>query len=402
MSLETLRALFAEATYRVSPDPKRPLLPPTVLVLLMEVLKCGVALVQVLGFSSEPYGRRRKRRSLSAEGSFHGRKSLGYFVPSALLYFVNNGLYYWILGESSAGVLSLFLHLKIPTTLVVHHFLVKRQDRARAWWAVFVVFVGIGLTQVHSESLFAGGFPSASALTPSASTTAEGGGGGEEDGRTSSLLRVMGVALLICVNSALASVMNEWVLKNVDMPFWDQQLRMYGLGVLVSLSTVLFPFSSVSSSSSSSSSFDSSMSSWLEVQALTRDTVLVSAGCILCGALSGLSTGFLVYKMDNVVKVLANTGNTVLISVLGFVLFGEFKLSWTFFWLGTGLICYGSYLYAVTVARVARGETERGDKSPLRGGVWTKTVPWVLGGLLTLCGVALIGIPFEFFILHGG
>jgi hypothetical protein len=284
MSLEVTRALFAEAMYVLSPHRKSPFVTSTLIVFGAELIKFLVSFIIVL----------------CSTQNFSLDKLL-YFLPSAGLYYINNALYYWILKETSTGMMSLLLHLRIPITALVHHFIIKREHSPFKWVAVVGVFIGIVIAQIKDNLEF-----------------------------TSPL--VTGVAILISINSAFASVINEKLLKSLEMPFWDQQLRMYFLGMLVSMGSMW-------------------KSNGWEVREVDPrvlpSLITVTAGCIIAGALSGLSTGYLVYRLDNVVKVIANAVNTVLITTLGFLIFGLFNFKLINFIIGTLILLAGSYFYSL-------------------------------------------------------
>lgn len=151
-----------------------------------------------------------------------------------------------------------------------------------------------------------------------------------DDFSTTESLSVILVAMVICLNSAFASTLNEKVLKTLDMPFWDQQLRIYALGTLIGGFRVAW----------------TRESSVQELLPPTNVFALVAAvGCILSGSVAGILTGFIMYRLNNVVKVVANSGITILLAVSAYGLFGIFPFNATHFLLGSGIVLLGSVLY---------------------------------------------------------
>ena len=287
--MEVLRPLFAEGMYEhTTIIHRRPLLPYTQVVFLIESVKMMVALVMVL--------QTTRNWSLA---------KIEFFLPPAGLYFVNNCLYYWVLRESSTGAMSLLMHLRLPFTAVVHHFLIRRQTSWKAWVSLALVFTGVSIAQLTDDLTLDHG-------------------------------SVVIVAGIMCLNSAFASVINERILKTLDMPFWDQQLRMYTFGFIASFLGIFG-------------------SSYIEPGSLTAEmttvAVISTIGCILTGAAAGIFTGFLMYRLDNIVKVIANAMVTVLVALCVFVLFGLFPFTPAHFAVGSLMLLGGSYLYAIETSR---------------------------------------------------
>jgi UDP-galactose transporter len=283
MVLQVSRALFAEAIYSLSPNRQSPPISSNLLVFNVELLKCLMAFIMVC--------RTSKKYSFT--------EKLFYFVPSAALFYLNRALYYWILKDTSAGALSLFLQMRIPSTALIHHIVIQRQRSLAAWVSIIIVFGGVMI------ALMDGNLEIRNSWVPF-------------------------IALIICINSAFASIFNEILLKSLDMPFWDQQLRMSFLGLL---------FSSFTGWSTDSIRLNSG--------SITPGTITAVIGCIILASISSLFTGFLVLKLDNIVKVIANTVNTIIITLLGYVIFGVFTFQISNFVCGTLLVVIGSYMYCM-------------------------------------------------------
>jgi hypothetical protein len=154
---DVVRSLFAEAMYAFAPN-RKPFISSTLVVFMIELSKLFAAFTIVL-FTTRNFGM----------------QDLRHFMIPAGLFFTNSCLYYWILTGASAGGLSLLMQIRLPCTATAHHFMVKKQRSWKAWTSLAFVFVGVFIAQVHANF----------ELTDS---------------------RTLLVALIICVNSSLASV----------------------------------------------------------------------------------------------------------------------------------------------------------------------------------------------------
>jgi solute carrier family 35 (UDP-sugar transporter), member A1/2/3 len=298
---DVIRSLCAEAMYALAPD-RKPLISITLVVLLVELSKFFAAFVIVF-FTS---------------GNF-GLHDLRHFVVPAILYFANSCLYYWILTGASVSGLSLLMHVRLPLTALVHHFLVKKQESLRAWISLAFVFVGVSLAQFSEHFAF---------------TDA----------------RVLLVTLIICVNSSVASVVNERTLKTISMPFWDQQLRMYFFGVV----------SSVVAVHASIAQGKEMISVGINFEPIARNSavahLLSLVGCVASGAAAGILTGFIIYRLDNVVKVVSNSVITVVVTLASYVTFGIFPFAPLNFFFGTLILAIASFAYALSVTKDNEGQ----------------------------------------------
>ena len=286
ISAEVVRSLFAEALYVHSPA-RQPFVSFPLIVLLIEACKLSAAVFIVL----------KSTRNFAAKDAQH-------FVVPSLLYSINNFLYYWILSNSSAGCISLLLHVRLPLTAIAHHFMVRKQECSRVWASLVFVFIGVCLAQTDEKF----------SLVDS---------------------RAVIITLIMCVNSALATVVNERVLKTLEMPFWDQQLRISVFGVMTSCLGLL-SFSQMQGGRGVIDINDS----------VPKTDVYSAAACIATGALSGILAGVVVYRLDSVVKVVSNAAITVVVTMGAFFLFGIFSFSPSHFLAGSTVLFASSYCFA--------------------------------------------------------
>jgi hypothetical protein len=293
---DVVRSLLAEAMYSLAPD-RKPIISVTLVVLLVEVCKLFAAFVIVLATTKN-----------------FGPRDLRHFAIPAGLYFANNCLYFWILADASAGGMSLLMHVRLPLTALARHFLVEKQKSWQAWTSLAFVFVGVSLAQMNED--FALGDA-----------------------------RVLLVAFMLCLNSSVASVLNERTLKTLSMPFWDQQLRMYFFGTLSSFVGV-FATTMRGKALMNSAQFGS----WGDDRAAAA-ALLSSAACVVSGAAAGILTGVVIYRLDNVVKVVSNSIITLVVTLASYALFGIFPFVPLNFVVGGLIVVSGSYAYAVSIQK---------------------------------------------------
>ena len=299
ISAEVLRSLFAEALYVHSPG-RNPFISFPLIVLLMELCKLVAAVLIVL----------QSTRNFSIKEAQH-------FIVPSLLYSINNFLYYWILSNSSAGYISLLLHVRLPLTAVAHHFILQKQECPRVWTSLFFVFVGVTLAQTDENFSLMD-------------------------------LRAVIVTFFMCVNSALATVINERVLKTLKMPFWDQQLRIYVFGVITS-GLGLLSFLKTQGGS------DVYMN-----ESVSKTAVWSAVACIATGALSGIFAGFVVYKLNSVIKVVSNAAITVIVTMGTYFLFGIFSFAQSHFLAGSIILFASSFYYATLTSSQRERQDDAG------------------------------------------
>jgi hypothetical protein len=295
---DVVRSLFAEAMYSLAPD-RKPIISVTLVVLLVEICKLSAAFVIVLATTKN-----------------FGTRDLRYFAIPAGLYFANNCLYFWILADASAGGMSLLMHVRLPLTALARRFLVEKQKSWQAWTSLAFVFVGVSLAQMSEDFAFGDA-------------------------------RFLLVTFVICVNSSVASVLSERTLKTLGMPFWDQQLRIYFFGTLSSFVGV---FATTMGGKTLMNS--AQYGRWADDRAAAAAAALLSsASCVVSGAAAGIFTGVVIYRLDNVVKVVSNSIITLVVTLASYALFGIFPFVPLNFVVGGLIVVSGSYAYAVSIQK---------------------------------------------------
>jgi uncharacterized membrane protein len=300
------------------PDRSQPILDSSVVILSIEVLKFVIALTTV-SFTT---------RNFTLE-------HLHLFLLQSLLYFFNNVMYFSAVQWSSAAVVSILLHFRLPITGILHHFFIKPQTSRWAWICLATIYIGVVISQLNENLSLENGWA----------------------------VFICGV---IALNSSIASILNERMLKGLGMPFWDQQLRLYGLGVL---SAGLFVFGKWAKASAAATSTTATIKS---TRMLADDTghtkmgiilalsdglfvhksshnpgsILTATGAILFGAGAGIMTGVVVYKLDSVVKLVSQAIVSVLVTLCVLLVFGRFNGNAGAFVQGALLLVGATYGYA--------------------------------------------------------
>lgn len=183
--LDSVKALFTEGLNTISPLKRGknsdlnfiqgPFINP-VIVLWVELLKLVAS-----AFIVFRYGIR-----------VEWKQSYLFFVLTFLFY-VNNNLYLTAFRYASAPAIQLLLYVKIPATVVLHHFFIKAQKRKKPWILLSFLLLGALISQITDKF--------------------------EVTNQS-----VVIICLVLSMNSALASIYTEKLLKSLDMNFWSQQV----------------------------------------------------------------------------------------------------------------------------------------------------------------------------------
>lgn len=277
VALEASKALTFEFLLQLCPNRKLPY-PNALLTLFPEIIKSSVALFYL--------------RRLPSLGYVH------YFIAHSILYFLNNALYILLLKYTSSSTIQFWTLIKLPITAILHSLFINTQRKVRPWIYLFMIFIGVVLTQLNSnleiESFF-----------------------------------VLFVCILLAINSSTAAIYNELLLKSLDASFWEQQCWVYFLGTLWNSCYLLME---------------------LEVnqpRALYSSYIIAtSVFVVFISAYAGIVVGFLVKKFDNVIKLQSSAVSTVFIGILSSCLFSKSLNNSFLFFLGSTLIISFTCMYA--------------------------------------------------------
>ncbi|ODQ56284.1 hypothetical protein SAICODRAFT_22669 [Saitoella complicata NRRL Y-17804] len=285
---ETVRATLSHAVSSASGTH----LSPAHFTLASEVLKLCVA-------SAVSRSGTHKSHTNHTNGLWRGYWV--YAVPAAL-YYANNLMYLWGMRVSAPSVLHVSMLAKLPVTGVLHHVLVRRENRPGVWGALLTICAGLYLFN--------------SAPGAGAGASSEGGAGGFANGA------MLGTA--IAVVSATTGIYTELVITHDAVPFWTAQVLLYAFSSAIALCTVLTTSASLLPSVSG------------------LDGVLV-----LVTVLTGLIVAEILRQRDTLVKLVGTAATVLTIALVQCILFPELRPS-TFTQrgiLGAGVVAIGIWVW---------------------------------------------------------
>ncbi|KAJ3081550.1 hypothetical protein HDU79_006689 [Rhizoclosmatium sp. JEL0117] len=278
--LELSRAILTEGMYQSTN--RIPVLHPQLTIFIVELVRFLIAIICVI--------RNRGKVSFT---------NLEYMAVQAVMWFVNNVLYFATLKHASVATISILLQLRLPITGILHHFLVRKQENWRVWAALGVIYVGVVCAQ------WTGHF----SLTD---------------------MWTIYMTLLLSLISSVASIVSEKMMKSLTLPFWEQQVRVTLLGIVSS--TIFLAFSN---------------GAFVNHDSISVTSVLFTIGSILAAAGTGLFTGMVVRRLDSVVKLIAQAVAAICTTWVVYIVFGSFKAVYGFFLLGSFLLIVGTLVYGL-------------------------------------------------------
>ncbi|KAJ3060840.1 hypothetical protein HDU98_003197, partial [Podochytrium sp. JEL0797] len=283
-TLELSRAVLTEGMYQSTN--RVPILHPQLTIFIVECVRLAVAVAIIL---RTPNGK----LSLS---------NLQYMAVQSMLWFINNCIYFATLRHASVATVSILMQLRLPITALIHHFFVRRQESQFVWAALAVIYLGVVL------SLWTNTFSVNDAST-------------------------VFLCLLLSTMSSVASIVSEKVMKTLEMPFWEQQVRVCFLGVV---SSAVF--------------LAGSSGAYVNYASMHPVSVGMTCGSILASAGAGLFTGIVVKKLDSVVKLIAQAIAAVSTTIAIWLVFGTFKAVVGCFVVGSLLLVSGTVVYGLEIS----------------------------------------------------
>ncbi|KAH8667095.1 nucleotide-sugar transporter-domain-containing protein [Xylariales sp. PMI_506] len=250
-----------------------------------------------------------------------------YALP-ALLYLISNLLYLLAFQFTTPALLHVALLAKLPLTAVIHHVFIRRQRNLRAWASLFVLCIGLVITNA----------------SPSVLSQIMGSPADDESTSSSAFGSFLGViiGLVIAVLSSFTSIYTEVVLKQ-NVPFWVSQFWLYALGSTFAAIVSLFWDGNAVSSPSQAAK----LSAITHKTAGLRSPFLVSSAIILTGTAAGLVVANILRKKDNLVKLVGTSASIVTIIAFQCLLMPELRRSTLTVQtvLGAGLISIATWCY---------------------------------------------------------
>lgn len=208
VGLETLRSLLAYAAVNGKS------LPAVWVISLSEFAKLSTVFVALFFQQKNVVGETFVERVRSAVGSLKQGRTQDYFqyaIP-AVLYFVNNNLWFWGLKFTPPALLFLAVLAKLPFTGILHHLCVRRQRSRAAWISLALLCLGLLISQAPDRLI-----DYIWQRTPTTKTESRG---------WEAFAGIL-VGLVISLFSAIASIFTELRLKDESTLFWTSQFWLY-------------------------------------------------------------------------------------------------------------------------------------------------------------------------------
>lgn len=277
---EVIRGIATEAMFQFSlPGGRQALFPLPFVVLCVELVKLGLCFI-----------RKSRQKSLLTKQLLRPR-----LVLPATLYFINNILYLTALQEAPIQVVTLYLHFRLPATILLQKAIYKKRlvRSLEAWLALVLVILGVAIAEVHAFGL-------------SLSTT----------------------FAIVTINalSAMASVSVDLASQEHNLTFWETQESLAVIGSILGLAGTLGAWGSGYSFSASMK--NATLRSWI-----------CTIGAVISTACVGLHTGLLFQQTDCISKAVFNVASSFPMLVFVHFVFDYFPFGlWNF---STGMVIVG-------------------------------------------------------------
>jgi UDP-sugar transporter A1/2/3 len=314
---ETIRATYAYHVFTHFPQVNAALI-----TLVAEILKLIIACLYLLRLNNgySLLGLQQTITSLQTSEKLEFKKIVRFALPAGL-YLINNLIYYTVLPKTSPSLLQVCILAKLPTTGLLHHYLLKPQRNLLAWISLAALCVGLAIFNIPSSKSI-------------------------RDGNANWWLAPV-AGFVIAWLSAWASIATEKITKTGE--FWESQALLYlwGSGFAV-VALPLFP---------ARSSFD-------------EDTNLLAVGSVVGGlaivtSITGLIVAVVLRARDNILKLIGTAASLITIAITQFILLPQVREGTFSPWrvLGGGIVtistwCYNCYSQEVRAER-ADVEAER-------------------------------------------
>ncbi|TVY26165.1 CMP-sialic acid transporter [Lachnellula hyalina] len=306
VSCETTRANYAYHAFHNFPQ-----ISASLIALLSGVLKLAIAIIFLLrsdnGITISSF---HKFIQTVQQGQSDFRRMLRYAIPAAL-YLINNLIYYTVLPKTSPGLLQVCVLAKLPTTGILHHYMIKPQKNVHAWISLLFLCIGLVIFNVPSK-------------TDEHKSIAEAGSAWY-------LAPLAGFA--IACFSALASISAETSTKTGD--FWESQAYLYVWGIVFAI--IAYPLIP---------------SSGTEPGERSQGSVLSGEGMSIIGLVvitsgMGLVVAVVLRARDNILKMIGTAASLVTVSASQYILFPELRSSTFTTWrvCGGGIVVISTWCY---------------------------------------------------------
>lgn len=302
---ETVRANYAYYAFHNFPQ-----ISASLIALLSEALKLSIAIVfLVRSENGLSISSLQKFVRTAQQGEADFKRLLSYALPAAL-YLINNLIYYTVLPKTTPSLLQVCVLAKLPTTGILHHYMIKRQRNIYAWYSLLFLCIGLAIFNIPSKS---------------------SGSQSAADADSAWYLAPIAGFVIACL-SALASIAAETSTKTGG--FWESQAYLYVWGIVFSI--IAYPL--VPSSGKLGDNSD--------------DFALFGAGMSIIGLVvitagTGLVVAVVLRARDNILKVIGTAASLVTIAASQYILLPELRASTFTPWrvCGGGVVATSTWCY---------------------------------------------------------
>ncbi|CZR51554.1 uncharacterized protein PAC_01431 [Phialocephala subalpina] len=342
---ETIRANAAYSAFHTYPT-----ISASLIALLSEVLKL---LIAIFFLSRDPttssFSSQKVEKYISILQNLDDidwKRQIKYAIPAAL-YLTNNLIYYTVLPLTTPSLLQVCVLAKLPTTGILHHYMIKPQRNPFAWLSLLVLCIGLAIFNIPSSS----------------STLAA-----QSQGVLLAWYLAPIAGFVIACLSALASISSETSTKEGE--FWESQALLYIWGI--AFAALAYPLAPSRSAPPSTIG-----------QEVASNSGLISAvlGVAVITAGTGLVVAIVLRARDNILKVIGTAASLITIAGSQYVLLPALRASTFTPWkiCGGGMVvastwCYNHYSQEAWIGRSwsftqvpSEEEEEEGERLVGRG-----------------------------------
>ncbi|KAI9733155.1 MAG: hypothetical protein M1818_007273 [Claussenomyces sp. TS43310] len=295
---ETIRANYTYFALQ-----RYPSLTPSLVAFLSELFKLLIASTAI--FTSKPSFEAISKTIRAGEYN----KIVPYAIP-AVLYLTNNIIYFIVLPLTSPSLLQVCILAKLPTTAIMHNFMIRRQPNRWAWTSLSFLCVGLVIFNIPRA--------------------------GEPAAGTDNWLVAPVAGLVIAILSGLASIYGETLTKKGN--FWESQAYLYMWGVILAL--ISFPLTASLSVPKSVQAEATNNSGGFAAVMVAGVLVILTAGV-------GMIVAIILRRGDNLLKMVGTSASLITIGASQFVIMPELRatnFTPSKIW-GGGLVAVSTWCY---------------------------------------------------------
>jgi hypothetical protein len=146
ITCETIRANYAYYAFHAYPQ-----ISASVVALLSEIFKLLIAAFLLKSNNDFSMSALPKYLESAQNGDIHFKKMLKYALPASL-YLMNKLIYYTVLPLRTPSLLQVCVLAKLPTTGILHHYMIKQQHNIIGWISLLFLCIGLAVFNIPSTN----------------------------------------------------------------------------------------------------------------------------------------------------------------------------------------------------------------------------------------------------------